>query len=141
MKCKIRKRCLFCLLALISMLCLSGCSDNSGQSTPSVDTIKVEVSFDFPGKDHDKTGIMFRADEDCSVLQIIQLYGSVNSIPILVDTTNSTLEGIDGVINHVTQKNSIWQYKINGAFGGTAIDKTIVNDGDILEFVYTKEPQ
>ena len=129
------------MLTLLVIFSLSGCSGQGQQDTPTVDSIEVTISIDYPGKSEDIKNQKFRVEEETSVLQAIELYGNVNNISILVDTTNATLEGIHNVINHVTYKTYAWQYSVNGKLKTKAIDNYALEDGDHLEFVYAKEPQ
>ncbi len=133
----------FCCLLLLSMLFLCGCSNEDEQDAPNVDSIAISISIDYPAKAKlpDLKTLPFRIEEDSTVLQVVELFGNVNDISILVDTTYSALAGIDGVINHVTLKSSVWQYKINGELKDKSINKVILKDGDHLELVYAKEPQ
>ena len=130
----------FCLLILCLSICLWGCSEDAGEETPVVDPIQITITIDYPAKAKipDIRDEAFRVEEDSSVLEIIELYGSVNEVSVLVDTTNSTLEGIHGVINHVFGKNYEWKYKVNGEFTKKSIDDYIAEDGDLLEFVYVR---
>jgi len=132
-----------CLLTLLAALCLCGCGGKETQETPAVDSIEVFISIDYPqkAKKPDLKTLPFRIEEDSSVLQVVELFGNVNDISILVDTTYATLEGVDGVINHVTLDTGTWQYKINDKLKDKSVDDMILKDGDHLELVYTKEPQ
>ena len=141
MKNKIGKKYFLCLLTLLVVFFLWGCSSQEQEEVPAVDSIEVTISIDYPGKSADLKDQPFRLEEETSVLQAVELYGNVNDISILVDTTNATLEGIHGVINHVTYKTCEWQYAVNGKLKTKAINKYILEDGDHLEFVYAKEPQ
>ena len=131
-----------CIMILLTGLFLWGCG-NGDNETPSVDSINISISIDYPAKakQPDLKTLPFRIEENSSVLQVVELYGNVNNMSILIDTTYTTLEGIDGVINHVTLKSGVWQYKINGELKNKSIDKVILKDGDHLELIYTKEPQ
>lgn len=137
------KKILICLLAAITLFALYGCGDKNNRDIADVDSISVSISVDYPvkAKKADLKTLPFRAEEDSSILQVVELFGNVNDISILVDTTYSTLEGIDGVINHVTLKAGTWQYKINGELKDKPISDVILKDGDHLELVYAKEPQ
>lgn len=141
MKNKIAKKHFLCLLTLFSVFCLWGCSPQEQEEAPAVDSIEITISIDYPGKAKDLKEQPFRLEEETSVLQAVELYGNVNDISILVDTTNVTLEGINGVINHVTYKTCAWQYSVNGKLKSKEINECILKDGDQLELVYAKEPQ
>ena len=141
MKKKITKVHFFFLLTLLLILSLCGCSSQEQQETPTVDPIEITISIDYPGKAADLKDQPFRVEEESSVLEVVELYGNVNGVSVLIDTTNSTLEGIHDVINNVTYKTCAWQYSVNGKMKTKEIDKFILEDGDQLELVYTKEPQ
>ena len=142
MKTKRDVKVLICLLAVLGLFCLCGCADPSstGDDASAVEPIDLSVSIDYPAKAKkpDLKTLPFRAEEDCSVLQVVELFGNVNDISILVDTTYSTLEGVDGVINGVTLKTGEWQYQINGETMDKPISEVILKDGDHLELVYKK---
>ena len=91
------------LLVLCMALALWGCSPTEKDNTEEVATVNVSISIDYPAKAKkpDLKTLPFRAEEDSTVLQVVELYGNVNNMSILVDTTYSTLEGVDGVINGV----------------------------------------
>lgn len=141
MKKKLTKKHFLCLLTLLVVFSFCGCSSQEQQETPTVDTIEITISIDYPGKGADLRNQSFRVEEDSSVLQVMELYGTVNDISVLVDTTNVTLEGINGVINHVTYKTCNWQYYVNDKLKTKAIDKYTLENGDHLKLVYEKEPQ
>lgn len=130
-----------CLLILLSVLFLCGCGNQDQEETPTVDPIEITISIDYPGKSSDLTAEPFRVEEDSSVLQVVELYGNVNDISILIDTTNSTLEGVHGVINHVNYKTCAWECYVNDKLKTKDIDDFILEDGDHLQLVYEKEPQ
>lgn len=139
MKTKGMMKQVLCLLTLMALLLLCGCGSDKDE-TPSVDSIDLSISIDYPAKAKkpDLKTLPFRAEEDSSVLQVVELFGNVNEISVLVDTTYSTLEGIDGVINDVTLKTGAWQYKINGEPSDNPIQDVILKDGDHVEFIYSK---
>ena len=133
-------RSFFCLLILGLSIFLWGCGEDASEEAPVVDPIQVTITIDYPAKTKipDIRDQQFRVEEESSALEIIELYGNVNEVSILVDTTNSTLEGINGVISHVLAKNYEWQYKVNGEFSKKSIGDYIAEDGDLLEFVYVR---
>lgn len=140
---KILKLCV-CLIVILSSLILWGCGEPENEN-PAVKSVDIRISIDFPDKAKlpDLNTLPFRVEENTSALQAVELYGNVNNISILIDTTYSTLEGIDGVINGVTLKAGQWQCKINGKNKTKLMNDVILKDGDHLELVYTKakEPQ
>jgi len=143
MKHSICQKLSLCLLTICSLFLLFGCGDGKDTEVPAIKPIEITISIDFPAKADlpDLINAPFRAEEDSSVLQLVELFGTVNDIPILVDTTHSTLEGIDQVINRVTYPTGHWIYKVNGEKVNKEINRKIIKDGDILEFIYVKEPR
>lgn len=141
MKKTILKNLLLCLLFVFITFSFSSCGNEAEDTEPSVKSIDITLSIDYPKKSgiDDVKKILFKIEEDTSVLQTIELYGNVYDIPVLVDTTNSTLEGINGIINHVTLKDGHWEYQINGKKISKSENKKIVESGDFVEFIYVKE--
>ena len=139
MKAKYGMRMLVCLAVLTAALfCMSCSSDET--DTPAVESVNISISIDYPEKAKlpDLKTLPFRIEEETSVLQAIELYGSVNNTSDLVETTYSTLEGIDGVVNGITLKSGEWKYQINGKELTKPMGDVILKDGDHLEFIYTK---
>lgn len=141
MKKKHIRKVLVCLALLISALICIGCSSNDhSEESLNVKSINISISIDYPekAKQPDLKTLPFRLEEGTSGLQAVELYGNVNNTSVLVDTTYSTLEGIDSIINHVTLKAGEWQYKINGKAMDKPIGDVILKDGDHLELIYMK---
>ena len=144
MKKTYRKLVLCMLIVMAALFCIS-CGNSSEDETTSVESVDINISIDFPEKAKlpDLRTLPFRVEEETTVLQAVELYGTVNNISILVDTTASSLEGIDGVINGITLKKGEWQYKVNGKETSKSISEAVLKNGDHLELIYTnkKEPQ
>ena len=68
----------------------------------------------------------------------IQLYCNVNELPVTVETTDASIQGINGVTNGDYAAKRHWQYKINGELCKTPENEKILKDGDTLEWVFKK---
>lgn len=141
MKKRIRYGLLLCILLVSMLFVFSGCGNNAEEDAPEVKSIDITLSIEFPQKSKiiDIKGVPFRVEEETSVLQMIELYGNVNNISVLVDTTHGTLEGISGIINEVYQDNHTWKFKINGKNTSTAVSDCVLEDEDSIEFIYIKK--
>lgn len=141
MKKGILTKLIVCLVLVSMAFSFTACANDAAEEEPSVKSIEVTLSIDYPkkAKIDDVKDLQIKIEEDTSVLQTIELYGSVNNISVLVDTTNSTLEGINGVINGVTLSDGKWEYRINGKAVKKNEDKKIVESGDFVEFIYVKQ--
>ena len=141
MKNKSRYGFLLCLLVVAMTLIFTGCGSSDDTETPEIKSIDITLSIEFPQKSKiiDIKGVPFRVEEETTVLQMIELYGNVNNISVLVDTTHGTLEGISGIINGVYQNNHLWKFKINGKNTSTAVSDCVLEDGDSIEFIYLKK--
>lgn len=139
---KLIMKVLICLTVLLFTFFCAACGNtSSSQDSDSVKSINISISIDYPEKAEkpDLKTLPFRIEEETSVMQAIELYGNVNNTSILIDTTYSTLEGIDGVINGVTLKRGSWYCRINGKNLDTPYGDVKLKDGDHLELIYTKE--
>ena len=142
MRKKLTMKGLICLVVLSSALFCTACgSDSDSEDSPNVKSININISIDYPekAKKPDLKTLPFRVEEETSVMQAVELYGNVNNTSILIDTTYSTLEGVDGVINDVTLKTGTWYCRINGETLDKPVSDVILKDGDHLELIYTKE--
>lgn len=141
MKKKLSLYACLCIL-LLSALCLfTGCSQQQTEETPDIETVNITLSIDYPKKSSrtDIHEVSFRLEEDTTVLQLIELYGNVNNLSVLVDTTQSTLEAINGVQNGIFWKDGTWKFKINGKYTTKSENEILLEDSDHLEFIYVKE--
>jgi len=141
MKNRIRYGLLLCCLVVSMLFIFSGCGSSDDTETAEIKSIDITLSIEYPVKSKiiDIKGVPFRLEEETSVLQMIELYGNVNNISVLVDTTHGTLEGISGIINGIYQNNHTWKFKINGKNSSTAVSDCILEDGDSIEFIYVKK--
>ena len=100
----------------------------------------VTSRIDYPKKSEipDVENTDFKIEENSSVLEAIQLYCNVNDMPINVETTDGTIVGINGLNNGDFHPNRIWQYKVNGELSASPAGEYILQEGDVLEWVYKK---
>lgn len=130
-----------CLLTVFLLCFASGCSDKDQNEEPAVESVDITLSIDYP-KSSNRTDIRevpFKLEENSTVLQLIEVYGNVNNLPVLVDTTHATLEGINGVQNGILWKNGTWKFKINGKYTSKAENEQVLEHEDFVEFIYVKK--
>ena len=111
----------------------------NSEPAPIVNPINVTISIDYPKKAdlEDVKDADFKVEEGASVLDAIQLYCNVNELPINVETTSSSIIGINDV-NNGDYNSKTWQYKINGELCDTDVSEKILKDGDSIQWVYMK---
>ena len=131
---------ILCVLLISSALLISSCAAEETEEAPAVESVDITLSIDFPKKSNiiDINDISFRIEEDTTVLQAIQLYGNVNNISILVDTTHASLEGIHRVQNDVFTAGAEWRFKVNGKYVSKEESEYTLKSGDHVEFIYAK---
>lgn len=141
MKKGIRFHVVLCVLLVSVLFLCSGCSSQEEEATPNVETINITLSIDYPNQSNrtDIKEVAFKLEEDTTVLQLIELYGNVNNLSILVDTTHSTLEGINGVNNGAYWKKGEWKFTINEKFTSKPEGEKTLENGDFVQFIYVKE--
>ena len=141
MKNRTKLKMVLCLLTLFLLCFASGCSDKDQNEEPAVESVDITLSIDYP-KSSNRTDIRevpFKLEENTTVLQLIEVYGNVNNLPVLVDTTHATLEGINGVQNGILWKNGTWKFKINGKYTSKAENEQVLAHEDFVEFIYVKK--
>ena len=131
---------LLCALTLSCMVFASGCGRQAEEAAPVVNPIEITVSIDFPKKADldDISGEKFKLEEGATVLDALQLYCNVADMPVTVETTDGSVQGIGGVENGDFFALRTWQYKLNGELCTTAESQQKLEDGDVLEWVYRK---
>ena len=131
----------FCLLAVFLLCFVSACSDKTEIEEPEIDSIDITLSIDYPkvSKRTDILEVPFKLEENTTVLQLIELYGNVNNLPVLVDTTHLTLEGINGVQNGILWDEGVWKFTIDGKYTTHAESEKVLEDGDNVKFIYIKK--
>lgn len=129
---------LIAAMVLASVLALCSCGSNEDKDDAViVHPISITMSIDYPDKSKipDLVNESFKVEEDSTAFDAIQIYGAVNSVPILVETTGSTVEGINGVKNGDMGKR-VWQFKINGKLYTGSPDDIKLKANDSLEWFY-----
>jgi len=129
---------LIAAMVLASVLALCSCGSNEDKDDAViVHPISITMSIDYPDKSKipDLVNESFKVEEDSTAFDAIQIYGAVNSVPILVETTGSTVEGINCVKNGDMGKR-VWQFKINGKLYTGSPDDIKLKANDSLEWFY-----
>ena len=139
MKKKVLTNLIICMLVCSSIFVVTGCGKDK-EETPIVHPIKITISIDYPAKSglDDVEEVDFKIEEDSTVLDAIQLYCNVNELPVTVETTDASIQGINGVDNGDYSAKRHWQYKINGELSETPENEKILKDGDTLAWVFNK---
>lgn len=129
------------LLALSSVLLTAGCGEKteSGKEPP-VKTVEITLSIDYPksAEMEDVKAVPFKIEEGSSALETIELYCNVNEMPVAVEITGGTVIGINDLLNGDVFANRTWKYMVNGELMEKSARKVILEDGDSLEWIYTK---
>lgn len=129
------------LLALSPVLLTAGCGEKteSGKEPP-VKTVEITLSIDYPksAEMEDVKAVPFKIEEGSSALETIELYCNVNEMPVAVEITGGTVIGINDLLNGDIFANRTWKYMVNGELMEKSARKVILEDGDSLEWIYTK---
>ena len=141
---KMKRRISLILTALIvvsAVFLTAGCGEKaeSGKE-PAVKTVGITISIDYPGgaEMEDVKAVPFKIEEGSSVLETIELYCNVNEMPVAVEITGGTVIGINDLLNGDVFANRTWKYRVNGKLMEESARKVILEDGDSLEWIYTK---
>ena len=130
-----------CTAALSLMLAVTACGEKpKEEAAPPVNPVDITISIDYPERAEmeDIEQEAFTIEEDSSVLEAIQLYCSVNEMPVTIETTGGTVVGINDLLNGDIFAARTWQFKVNGELCQEPADDVILKDGDSLEWVYVK---
>lgn len=129
------------LLVLSSALLTAGCGDKTQRGKePAVKTVEIMLSIDYPrsAEMEDVKAVPFKIEEGSSALETIELYCNVNEMPVAVEITSGTVIGINDLLNGDVFANRTWKYMVNGELMEKSARKVILEDGDSLEWIYTK---
>ncbi len=129
------------MLALSSVLLTAGCGEKTeGGKEPPVKTVEITLSIDYPksAEMEDVKAVPFKIEEGSSALETIELYCNVNEMPVAVEITGGTVIGINDLLNGDVFANRTWKYMVNGELMEKSARKVILEDGDSLEWIYTK---
>lgn len=130
---------IICLLVFSSIFVVTACGKDT-EETPIVHPIEITMSINYPQKAdlEDVKDVIVRVEEGSTVLEAIQIYCNVNELPVTVETTDASIQGINGVENGEYSKARGWKYKLNGELCNTPENEKVLEDGDKLEWVYRK---
>lgn len=126
-------------LILVMSFTFFSCNEKDKTSGKIVHPINVTMSIDFPNKSKipDVIEAHFAIEEGASVLDMIQLYCTVNNMPLTVETTSTYIQGIDGVMEGDYGKRE-WQFKINDVLCDADESEQIVENNDHVSWVFKK---
>lgn len=129
-----------CTILLLSLAMVTSCGENNNEEQPIINPIEITISIDYPDKAEieDIEEETFKIEEDSTVLDAIQLYCNVNDIPLNIETTDGSVDGINDINNYILYTNRTWQYKINDELIDSPANTHILIDGDNLQWVYKK---
>ena len=130
---------ILCVLLFLSVFFMTGCG-NEPEETEIINPITITISIDYPKKSNldDVIEVPFKIEENSSVLEAIQLFCNVNEMPVNIETTDGTVVGINDLNNGDLNTRRTWQYKINGRLSQLPAGEAILQEGDLLEWVYQK---
>lgn len=102
--------------------------------------MEITLSIDYPksAEMEDVKAVPFKIEEGSSALETIELYCNVNEMPVAVEITGGTVIGINDLLNGDVFANRTWKYMVNGELMEKSARKVILEDGDSLEWIYTK---
>ena len=125
-------------LILIAVLCicivgiLTSCTssdDNTEVPThPKSLTIQVSIQYGAAGNQPDIINQPFNINKSDTMLSLVQLYGSVTEMPVYIETTGSTIYGINNIINSDTHQ---WKCYLNGKEVAKLADVTLKKNGKV----------
>ncbi len=134
-------RLILCIAALSLAVSITACGkQQKEEETPMVNSVDITISIDYPQSSEmdDITQESFTIEENSSVLEAIQLYCSVNEMPVTIETTGGTVVGINDLLNGDIFASRTWHFKINGELCSEPAGDVTLKDGDSLEWVYIK---
>lgn len=131
-------------LILAALLCTivltgAGCSKKK-EEVPVISPMEITLSINYPDKSNRESikEEAFKLEERSTVLEAIQLYCKVNDMPMLVNTTEQTVQGINGIQNGDIDKEKSWKFTVNGKILTDPENLVILEDGDKLVWMYSK---
>lgn len=131
--------CAAAIALILSLFTLTGCGSED-ESVPDVKSFDISFSVNYPVKAEldDIENDTFKIEEKSTVLDVTEIYCSVNDIPLTIETTNGYVHGIDDVYNGDFYRNRQWRYKINGKLRADPPGEKYLEEGDTLEWVFMK---
>lgn len=147
------KKFLCFVLSLIMLVCLVGCSEKKNENANDGIHVKFIIdaanaynneSLDPDIKEKLNDGIILNAEylelsRDCTAGDATKLACQIHSIVLDSEVSSYGLfvKGISGVENGMFGDMSYWLFKVNGETPEVGADYVILNDGDLVEWVYT----
>ena len=145
---------LFLSLALLLAFC--GCTSKSPDTTDKADNISIKFVIDSSTAYNNEAidpdlksklpndGLIYSSEkltvsEGCSVGSALALVCKVHSIALNSENGSYGLfvKGICGIENGAFGDASYWLLRVNGKFPEVGADSVILNDGDLVEWIYT----
>ncbi|MCR5151483.1 MAG: hypothetical protein K6B52_09720 [Clostridiales bacterium] len=144
---KIRKTVYFLFTAFLAVLVLFCSCSKTDKSVPETavtadrNALKTEIgtgriSFYFEVTDEKSTlkSFLIHTDET-------NLYNALNSYGLIktqVINEGETVKNIDGITAYSDENKTHWAFFINGKKSSTVCEKTVIEEGSIYSFVFTK---
>lgn len=124
-------------------LLFAGCGNEQQETekVPRDKAVRITLTITYPKKvepENYSTQTVFRAEKGTSLLDAMQLVCKINNIPLNVDTTTDTIEGINDV-NNGDLKHYVWKCRVNGTLREETPDKIKMKNGDSIEMMYVRE--
>jgi hypothetical protein len=139
---KILASLLVCALLTGILFALSACGKPNQNGSQQIENpIEITISIKYPdkAKKPDIEAVGFKVEKKSTVMLALQLYCSVHEIPLMIDTTSNTVQGINNIENGVLIKNRMWKYRLNGRLNDAAAAEKKLHDGDELQWVYVEK--
>ncbi len=139
---KIMASLLVCALLTGIMFALSACGKPNQIGSQQIENpIEISISIKYPekAKKPDIEAVGFKVEKNSTVMLALQLYCSVHDIPLMIDTTSNTVQGINNIENGVLIKDRAWKYRLNGRLSNAAVAEKKLHDGDELQWIYAKK--
>lgn len=127
------------LLIIGTAAVISGCGKKKEVKISNPISVTVTISYPSKAKLDNVRKVQFKVEKKSTVMQAMQIFCNVNDIPLNVDTTNNTIEGINDVNNGDYNKKYVWKYKINGDLCQTNVADKVLRTGDTITWFYTKK--
>lgn len=118
---------------------ISGCGKKKAAKISNPINVTMNIKYPVKAKKDAVKDVKFKVEKKSTVMQAMQIFCNVNNIPLNVDTTNNTIEGINDVNNGDYNSKYIWKFKVNGELcKDSPVDK-VLKSGDTLQWVYAKK--
>lgn len=133
---KYRFKIVLLLVAITSLIALSGCGSSQGGNVEVTYTIIGPSKEDYILKDYE-----IKVKEDTSVFEGLAIACKENKIPMSSTggKTTAYVQGINSIFEFDEGPESGWLYRVNGEFLDKSSGAVDLTTGDIVEWVYTKK--